>query len=179
MIAAPWFRRKLTSISFGPATQGASPESDEYLSWWNVPIGLRSRSGEVSDCRVWLRIMPEGTERQLAWAGHGGPSLERTLRFGDEPQIVPVVARAEKDCAITAGLPTLPHFPLPARVARITDVQAIYHRQNFVDLPPGEHRLCLVVRHGESEFPGPIYRLQVPNPSVGNGHFVLTRTEDF
>lgn len=164
-------------MQFGPAIQGASPEADLPLSWWHVSVSVHSRVADLKDCRVWLRIMPRGTELQMVWAGHGGPSLEKALRFGDESQIVPVVARAEKDLWQTANFPSLPHFPLPAGVARVTDVQAIYHRQNFVDLPPGEHHLCLVVRYGQFEFSSPVYRLQVPNPTVGNGHFILTRTE--
>ena len=177
MTAAPWLIRKLTKIHFGLAIQGANPEPGLPLSWWHIPIGVHSRAADLKDCRVWLRIMPQETELQMVWSGHGGPCLEKTLRFGDESQIVPVVARAETDLWQTANLPSLPHFPLPAGVARVTDVQAIYHQQKFLDLPPGEHRLCLMVRYGQFEFSSPAYRLQVPNPTVGNGHFILARTD--
>lgn len=176
MMPPPWLLRKLTKMSFGSATQRASPKSDPFLSWWHIPISVNSRAANLRDCQVWLRMLRE-PDRRMVWSGDSGPSLEKTLRFGDQPQVVPVVARAEHDYSITADLLRLPHLPLPTGVARVTDVQAIYHRQNFLDLPPGEHHLCLVVRYGQFEFLSPIYRLQVPNPTVGNGHFILTRTE--
>src|SRR5437879_1055187 len=49
-----WTRWRI-KVHFGQPSQGASANTDPLLSWWHVPVSLRSRS-ELKDCRIFLTL---------------------------------------------------------------------------------------------------------------------------
>jgi hypothetical protein len=90
---------------------------------------------------------------------------EASLRIGEEPKDVPIVARTE------IALPFL-----PAMKSRITDTNFLVHKSNFTDIrfTPGikNHKLKLEIRFEDWSW-SRIYYLCVPSNIANNGHFIM------
>ncbi len=73
--------------------------SEPYLSWWHVPVCLNKITDSpilsLDHCSVYLDVTGVN-KMKLRWTSDrpGGDS-EASLRIGEEPKLVPIVARTE------------------------------------------------------------------------------------
>ena len=146
-----------------------------FLTWWHISVmgevrrGWRGlvESADLKHGRVIL-IFEGPVPRNalpLLWQSLEGPKEYATIRVGEEPKTVPVVARSGKDCQLP--------FPLPAGVARVTDQSMVIHRRAFTDLEPGSYKMRLRVQPERRAWESQTYILSVPRPDIENDQFRL------
>lgn len=108
-----------------------------WLVWWHLAITNASMDHRVIDeARVFLRREHTHTPQpdlRLMWSTTEGPIDTTTIAYG-ESVLVPLVARAEREVAISGDPTRLRHFPLVPWIARVTDQRALVYQRDFTDV---------------------------------------------
>lgn len=158
-------RDDLTKIEFGPPQQPLHARSDPHVSWWHIPVSLRSGKGAASIERATVRLVSVtrgGSGISLRWHSRDhdrGVSMQ-TLDLG-RFYLVPVAFRRESD---------------EDERAFITNEDWMLDKPTKRKWPlsEGRHDFWLEIHSGGGKWRSEhMYRITVPPSGSSNGQFTM------